>query len=124
MAGAALVGFGIVILYVNLAGAVTWLSHVLGAASSHSVGALTVLIVAISQPSPADHQCLLQDFVQPMLLTSWPLLLVMVGTMLLRGAFAGNVPALAKEDCGVVDLTTGCSTFRQKSADLKCRKER
>ncbi|MGI8770965.1 MAG: hypothetical protein ACR2JE_05985 [Acidobacteriaceae bacterium] len=127
IAGAALVGFGIFILYANLAGAVAWLTHLLGADSSQAVGVLPVLIVAVSQLSQADaanHQRFLQDFLQPILLISWPLLLVMAGTVLLRNTFTHNVHALAKENCGVVDLTAGRSTLKQKSDDLRFNKER
>ena len=85
IAGAVLVGFGMFILYENLAGAVAWLSHVLGADSSQALGVLPAVILAVSpvlQAHAANHQRFLQGFLQHMLASSWPLLLVMVGTVL------------------------------------------
>jgi len=37
----------------------------------------------------------------------WPLLLVMVGTVLSRDILIGDVNALPKKDCGLIDLTAG-----------------
>jgi len=113
IAGAALVGFGMFILYENLAGAVAWLSHVLGTNSPEALGVLPAVILAASrvlQAYGADHPRSLQGFLQHMLVSSWPLLLVMVGTVLSRDTFTDNVKARSKKDCGLVDLTTGRST--------------
>ena len=106
-------GFGMFILYENLAGAVAWLSHVLGTNSPEALGVLPAVILAASrvlQAYGADHPRSLQGFLQHMLVSSWPLLLVMVGTVLSRDTFTDNVKARSKKDCGLVDLTTGRST--------------
>jgi len=46
IAGAALTGFGMFILYEHLAAAVAWLSHVLGANSSEALGVVPAVILA------------------------------------------------------------------------------
>jgi hypothetical protein len=117
IAGAGLVGFGMFILYGNLAGAIAWLSHVLGANSSEGLGVLPAVILAVSQvleSQAANQQRFLQGLLQHMLVSSWPLLLVMVGTVLSRDALTDNVNAFPKKDCGLADQTAGRST-------LKCR---
>ena len=49
IAGAALVGFGMFILYENLAGGVAWLSNVLRADSSEALGFLPAAMLAFSR---------------------------------------------------------------------------
>ena len=115
IAGAALVGFGLFILYENLAGAVAWLSHLLGANSFEALGVLPAFMLAVSQVLPAhaaNHQHFLQASLQHMLVSSWPLLLVMAGTVLSRDTVSDNVNTVQKKDHGVVDLTTGRSTLK------------
>ncbi len=115
IAGAALVGFGMFILYENLAGAVAWLSHVRGANNFEALGVLPAFILAVSQVLPAhaaNHQHFLQASLQHMLVSSWPLLLVMAGTVLSRDNFTDDAKAVQKKDRGVVDLTTGRSTLK------------
>lgn len=115
IAGAVLVGFGMYILYGNLAGAIAWLSHVLGANSSEGLGVLPAVILAVSQvleAQAANQQRFLQGLLQHMLVSSWPLLLVMVGTVLSRDTFTDDVNAFPKKDCGLVDQTAGRSTLK------------
>jgi hypothetical protein len=115
IAGAALVGCGMFILYENLAGAVAWLGHILGPNSFEALGVLPAFILAASQVLPAhagNHQHLLQVSLQHMLVSSWPLLLVMVGTVLSRDTVRDNVNTVQKKDHGLVDLTTGRSTLK------------
>ncbi len=115
IAGAALVGLGIFIFYENLDRAATQLSHLLGAIPGEALGVLpTVILVAsrILQAYAADHRRFLLAFLQHMLESSWPLLLVMVGTVLSRDAFTDNVNALPKKDCGLVERTAGRSTLK------------
>jgi hypothetical protein len=112
IAGAALVGFGMFILYENTAGAVAWLSHFLGANSSEALGVLPAVILAVSQvlqANAANRHCFLQGFLEHMLVSSWPLLLVVVGTVLSRETFTDNVNAPPKKDRGLVDLRTSRS---------------
>jgi hypothetical protein len=104
IAGAVLVGFGMFILYGNLAGAIAWLSHVLGANSSERLGVLPAVILAVSQvveAQAANQQRLLQGLFQHLLVSSWPLLLVMVGTVLSRDTFTDSTHFQKK----IVDLS-------------------
>jgi hypothetical protein len=114
IAGAALVGIGIFTFYEDLERAATQLSHLLGTNPGEGLGVLPTVILATSrvlQAYASDHQRFLQGFLQHMLISSWPLLLVMVGMVLSGDAFAdGN--ALPKRDCGLVDLTAGRSTLK------------
>jgi hypothetical protein len=115
ISGATLIGLGIFILHEKLDGAATELSHLPGTIPGQALGVLPTIILAASrvlQAHAADHQRFLQGFLQHMLVSSWPLLLVMVGTVLSRDAFTDNVDPLPKKDCGLVDLTTGCSTLK------------
>jgi hypothetical protein len=91
--GVALIGFGMFVLYEHLAGAVACLSHVLDANDSEALGTLPAAILAISQilvAHTANGQCLLRAFLQHTLVSSWPLLLVMVGTVLSRDTLTGR----------------------------------
>jgi hypothetical protein len=115
IAGAALVGFGMFILYEHLAGAVVWSSHVIGANSFEALGVLPAFMLAVSQLLPAhaaNHQHLLQASLQHLFVSSWPLLLVMAGAVLSRETLTDDVDAGEKKDHGVVDLTTGRSTLK------------
>jgi hypothetical protein len=115
IAGAVLVGFGMFILYENLARAVSWLGHALGANSSDALGLLPAIILTVSQvlrSHAADHQRFVEGFLQHMLVSSWPILLVMLGTILSRGTFTGNVNTVPRKDGALVDLIPSHSTFR------------
>jgi hypothetical protein len=103
------------ILYENLAGAVAWLSHVRGANNFGALGVWPAFLLAVSQVLPAhaaNHQHFLQASLQHMLVSSWPLLLVMAGTVLSRDTVSDNVNTVQKKDHGLVDLTTGRSTLK------------
>ena len=114
IAGAALAGFGMFILYEHLAAAVAWLSHLLGANSSEALGVVPAVILAVSQVLQAhggNHHRFLQAFLEHTLVSSWPLLLVMAGTVLSRDSFPDNVDASAIKDSRLVDLKSGRSTM-------------
>ena len=69
IAGAVLVGLGMFVLYENLAGAVAWLSHVLGANGSEALGVLPAFVLAVSQGLQAhamNHQQVLHGVLQQM----------------------------------------------------------
>jgi hypothetical protein len=113
--GAALLGFGMFILYEHLAEAVAWSSHVLGANSFEALGVLPAFMLAVSQALPAhaaNHRHFLQASLQHMLVSSWPLLLVMAGTVLSRETLTDDAKAVQKKDRGLVDLATGRSTLK------------
>ena len=113
IAGTALIGLGIFVFYENLHQATTQLSHLLGVIPREALGVLPTVILAASrvlQAYGADHPQSLPGCVLHMLASSWPLLLVIVGTALSRDCSTDNVNALPKKDCGLVDLTAGRST--------------
>jgi len=108
LAGAALVGLGIFIFHGNLNRAATQWSHLLSATPGEAPGVLPTVILAaprVLRAYAADHQRFLQGFLRDIFMPCWPLLLVMVGTVLSRDTFTEDVNALPKKDCGLVDLT-------------------
>ena len=96
IAGAALVGVGLHILWGNLDRAASHLSHPLGAAAGEALGVLPSFALTLSQvvqSCGSDHR----GFVLPavrMLISFWPLLLVIAGTMFLRDVKKEKVKAL------------------------------
>jgi hypothetical protein len=123
--GAALVGVGMFILYKNLAGDVAQLRHVLDANGSDALGVLPAVVLATSQAVRAcgfDHQGLMLCVLR-MLISFWPPLLVIAGTMLLRDASSDKVKSLptpnqhfqkntSKIDTLDVDFAAARSTHR------------
>ena len=110
LAGAALVGLGIFIFHGNLDRAATEWSHLLSSTPGEALGVLPTVILAtprVLQAYGADHQQFLQGFLRHIFVSCWPLLLVIVGTVLSRDTFTDNVNALPKKDCRLVDLTAG-----------------
>jgi hypothetical protein len=110
LAGAALVGVGIFIFHGNLDRAATEWTHLLSTTPGEALGVLPKVILAaprVLQAYGADHQRFLQSFLRHIFVSCWPLLLVIVGTVLSRDTFTDDVNALPKEDCGPVDLTGG-----------------
>jgi hypothetical protein len=101
IAGGALVGLGLHILSANLDRVAAQLSHLFGThlggnAAGEALGVLPSAVLASSQAAQAyafDHQGFLLGLLW-MLISFWPLLLVIVGTMLLRNAFTDKVKAL------------------------------
>ena len=92
IAGAALLLLGMFILYANLAAAVARSSHVL-AHSAEALGVVPALVLAASQAVHAcafNHQRFFQGLFRQMLASSWPLLLVIFGTVLSKDTFADN----------------------------------
>ena len=115
IAGAALVALGTVIFYENLNRAATQLSHLLGAIPRQALGILPAVILAaprVLQAYAADHQSLLLGLLRHMLLSCWPLLLVIAGTVLAPDAFRDDVNPFARKDCGFVDLAARRSTLK------------
>src|SRR6266436_5636303 len=110
LAGAALVGLGIFILHGNLDRSATQWTHLLSATPGEAPGVLPTVILAaprVLQAYAADHQRFLQGFLRDIFMPCWPLLLVMVGTVLSRDTFTDDGNALPKKDCGLVDLAAG-----------------
>jgi hypothetical protein len=110
LAGAALVGLGIFIFHENLDRAATQWRHLLSTTHGEALGVLPTVILAaprILQAYGADRHWFVRGFLREIFVSCWPLLLVIVGTVLLRDTFMGDVNALPKKDCGLIDLTAG-----------------
>ncbi|MBZ5655280.1 MAG: hypothetical protein LAO56_08365 [Acidobacteriia bacterium] len=112
IAGSALVGPGLFILFGNLDGAAAQLGHLLRCTPCDGLGLLSSVILAAS----FDHQRLLEGLVQ-MLVSFWPLLFVIGGAVLLRNAFTdrdkgviGSQQTFPKKDSEAVDLIIPDST--------------
>jgi len=99
IAGTALIGLGV--FYENLHQATTQLSHLLGVIPREALGVLPTVILAASrvlQAYGADHPQSLPGCLLHMLASSWPLLLVIVGTALSRDSSTDNINALPEKD--------------------------
>jgi hypothetical protein len=106
IAGAALLVLGTFILYENLADAVHRLSQVL-ANGSEALGVLPAVVLAVSQPVQAyaaDHQQFFLDVLQQLLVSSWPLLLVIFGTVLSRDTFGEKSKHSRENDSQSIEL--------------------
>jgi hypothetical protein len=122
IAGVALVGLGITVLYQNLDGATTQLSQLICTTRGEALGVLpsVVLVSArVMQAYAFDHRRFLEGFFQQLWVLFWPLLLVVVGTVLSRDGFKDQLEALArpnqyfqKKDTGGVDLAAPRSTCK------------
>jgi hypothetical protein len=124
IAGGALVGLGLHILSGNLNTAADQLRPLLGNTVGDALGLLPSVVLASSQAAEAyalDHHGFLQCFLR-MLVSFWPLFLVVVGTVLLRDVFADKVKALPAPNQyfkrnTFKDKDTGCR-FRCPSFDV------
>jgi hypothetical protein len=97
IAGTAMVTLGIFILYQNLAGVVVRLSYVLAGSGSEASEEPFAFLQAVLYAYVPDQQRFLQGFCQQMLVSFWPLLLVMFGTVLSRYSSADHVNVSAKK---------------------------
>lgn len=101
MVGGALVGLGLHLLFGNLDRDAAQLGHLLGIPSGDGLGVLPSIVLAASQAAKAfavDHHGFWLVLLR-MLLSLWPLLPVIAGTMFLREAVtekARILPAPAK----------------------------
>jgi hypothetical protein len=124
IAGGALVGLGLHILPGSLDTAADQLRHLLGNTAGDSLGVLPSVVLASSQAAQAyalDHHGFLQCFLR-MLLLFWPLLLVVVGTVLLWDVFtdkdkASPTPNQSFRKNAFQNKDTGCR-FRWPSFDV------
>ena len=114
-AGAALVTLGIFIFHENLDQDATLLTGLLGTGSGKALGVLPTVILAgwrVWQAYATDHWRFLHGLLHHLLILSWPLLLVLVGTILSRDAFPENGNTPPEKDCRFVDLTGSRSTSK------------
>ena len=96
VSGGALVGLGLHILFGNLDRASAQFGHLLGTASTERLGVLPSAVLATSQAVQAyglDHQGLVLGVLR-MSVSFWPLLLVIVGTLLLQDILTDKAKAL------------------------------
>jgi hypothetical protein len=110
--GTALLMLGTFILYENLSGAVARLSHMLEN-SSESLGVVPAVVLAASQPVHAyavDHHRFLQGLFQQVLVSSWPLLLIIFGSVLSKDTFREQSKHI-QENNPPADLPCSCPTY-------------
>jgi hypothetical protein len=108
--GGALVGLGLHILFGNLDRVAEQMKHMLGAAVWETLGVLPSAVLAASQAVQAyglDHQGFLQSLLW-MLISFWPLLLVIAGTVLLRNFFTEKANALPAPEKYLQNKDMGC----------------
>lgn len=114
IAGTVLVALEIFILHQDLDRAAAQLSHLLGI-TGDAQGALPAFILAVLrlvQAYAADHQRFLRGFLRQVLVLSWPVVLVVAGTVLSRNPSPEEGEAAPKEIYHLVDLTAGRSTLK------------
>jgi hypothetical protein len=119
IAGGILVGLGLHTLCGNLNGDAAQLRHLLGIPAGEALGVLSSGVLAASQAARAyglDHQELSKTLL-PMLISFWPLLLVIVGTILLQNALTDKVIALPASKKYFQNNQSGCR-FRCPSFDV------
>jgi hypothetical protein len=119
IAGGALVGLGLHILFGNLDRTSAQLSHLLGTTAAQRLGVVPSVVLATSQAVQAyglDHRGFVLGLLQ-MLASFWPLLLVIAGTILLRDALADKVKALPMPAKYFQNNDSGCR-FRCPSFDV------
>jgi hypothetical protein len=112
IAGPALLGAGLFILYQNFGGVVACASHVL-LHHNRSLGVVPALILALAQIlkcHAASSSLSLHNMVEHAVLSSWPLLLVVVGTILSGEGVIDPATASEKKVLGYVDVRIGRST--------------
>ena len=117
--GGALVGLGLHILFGNLDRVAEQLQHMLGTPAWETLGVLPSAVLAASQAVQAyglDQQEFLQTLLW-MLISFWPLLLVILGTVLLRDFFTERAKALPAPDKFLQNKNMGCR-FRAFSFDV------
>jgi len=114
IAGTVLVALGIFILHQDLDRAAAHLSRLLGIPGDAPGAFPTVMLAALrlAQAYAADHQKFLQGFLHQLLASSWPVMLVVAGTVLSRNPSAHEDESLPKENFHLVDLTAGRSTLK------------
>jgi hypothetical protein len=112
--GAALLLLGTFLCYAHLSHAAALWSHVFVGSPSGASGGFPDVILAAWRVYPIDQKRFLHIFLRHLLISSWPLLLVLAGTALSREPFfvqeASSLPE--KKICGSVDLTARRSTSK------------
>lgn len=110
IAGGALVGLGLHIWFGNLHGVAGQLTHLLGPSAGDTLGLLPRVILTAAQAGrvyASDHQGFLLDLVR-VLVSFWPLLLVIVGAGFLRDVFTDEVDTLTAPEKYFQNKDAGC----------------
>jgi ascorbate-specific PTS system EIIC-type component UlaA len=121
--GGALVGLGLHILFGNLDRVAEQLTHQLRTTAWETLGVLPSAVLAASQAVRAyglDHQGFLQSLLWMgfwILISFWPLVLVIAGTVLLRNFFTEKAKALPAPEKYLQNKNMGCR-FRAFSFDV------
>ena len=121
--GGALVGLGVHILSGNLDRVAEQMKHTLGTAAWETLGVLPSAVLAASHAVQAyglDHQGFLQSLLWIgfwILISFWPLVLVVAGTLLFRNFFTGKAKALPAPEKYLENKNMGCR-FRAFSFDV------
>ena len=121
--GGALVGLGLHILFGNLDRVAEQMKHMLGTAAWETLGVLPSAVLTASQAVQAyglDHQGFLQSLLWIgfwILISFWPLVLVIAGTVLLRNFFTEKAKALPAPEKYLQNKNMGCR-FRAFSFDV------
>jgi hypothetical protein len=100
IAGVVFAGLGIFTLQKNLDRTAAQLCHLVSTTSREALGALPTMILGASrlaQVYAAGHQRFLEGVLHQMLVSSWPLLLVVVGAALLRDEVTDKVDTPPKK---------------------------
>jgi hypothetical protein len=114
IAGLALISLGVFILYNNLAEAAAKLNRLLGISSdaANTVGVLIAVGLAASRALQAylfNHQQFLRGFYH-ILISFWPVLVVIGGTAFLRDGRRGEIKGLRKKIAARVEFAVPRST--------------
>jgi hypothetical protein len=107
--GAVLFALGFVILFGNLDALEASVSRILGGPESNGMEVLPALVLATSHAVQAytfDHQGFLSVLAQ-ILVSFWPLILVIIGAVLLRGVLLGRLTG--------IEPGVGSPTARERS---------
>jgi hypothetical protein len=94
--GATLSALGFVILFGNLDALEASVSRIFGGPASSGMEAIPALVLATSHAVQAytfDHQGFL-SVLEQILVSFWPLILVIIGAVLLRGSLLGQFPRI------------------------------
>jgi hypothetical protein len=124
IAGAVFAGLGMLILYEHVAAGFARLSHTLGANGSEALGVLPAALLAFSQTVQTyavNHHRFLESVLQQVLVSSWPLLLVIFGTVLSKDSFIDEPKHIRENDLPCLCPTYSFNRSRPAASPNKLR---
>ena len=113
--GVALVAVGMFILYQHLSQTASYLSHFLCTNQRDVPGPLPAVIMAavcVVQAHATGHQGVLQILVKQLVISFWPVLLVMAGSLLSKDSFDDDSNSAQKK---ILDLSISQPGVRRQS---------